>query len=219
MKKILLSSFTLLLLLNCFGQADTSAIRKKGFSFDKVRKTHAIFTDEIGGLFGIGGLAKGKMWFSYQSVSSYQFDPHAYFGIGFGVEAAGKTGVMLDEGGSKTAVMFPLFGELRASFLSKRVSPYLSQKAGYSFYGAGPKPRAEIIGGAMIETQLGIKTFISTKAAFNLSVGYRLQCLAVPPAYASQYSDVSPVLSAGSVTPAKKVEYYNYLSVHAGFTY
>ena len=215
MKKLLLLLSTTLLLLSGYAQTDTSAAKKK-FDFEKTKNSRYLATDEIGTLIGLSGHAAKKIYFSYHTVNSWQFDRHAYVGAGTGLELTGKKGLLLNEGNSQAAMMIPLFCELRASFLSKRVSPYFSAKSGYSFYLDFPSP--SLIGGGFVEGQIGLKAFINRNSSFNFSVGYRMQCLAVPEKYASQFSDIVPG-TAPSGTSAKTTEYFNFLSIHAGFCY
>jgi len=216
MKKLLFALTTTFIFLSAHAQTDTANITQGKFDFEKTRNTRYISTDEIGSLIGLGGHTKGKAFFSYQTVNAWQFDRHIYLGPGTGLEMTGKKGLMLDEGNSKAAIMIPLFCELRACFLSKRVSPYFSAKSGYAFYLDSPSPA--FMGGGFIEGQLGLKTFINRNSSFNFSVGYRMQCIAVPDKYASQFSDIVP----GSGAPGantKTNEYFNFLSIHAGFCY
>ncbi len=218
MKKHLLLIFTLFLAVATFAQQDSVKVKSKKFSWDKLKNSRYISSDEIGGLIGFGGRAPGKMYFSYHSVNGWQFNKHTYFAPGFGIEVSGKNGTMVNEGNTTTSLMVPLFGEIRYSFLSKKVSPFISQKAGYSFYVPGPKPSSSIIGGGMMQTQLGVKAYITRNAAINFSVGYRLQLLAVPPKYSSQFSDGIPT-TPNQIDVQKTQEFYHYLSFHLGFTY
>jgi hypothetical protein len=197
-------------------QADTTKTNQRKFSFEKTKNQRYLSTDEIGTLIGLAGNSAGKIFFSYQTVNSWQFDRHIYFGPGTGLEVTGGKNILLNEGNSKSAIMIPMFAEIRACVLSKRVSPYFSDKAGYTFYLATPKPG--LIGGGFIETQVGIKAFITKNASFNLSVGYRLQCLSVPSVYASQFGDMANI-PAGESQSSKTIEYFHFLSIHAGFCY
>ncbi len=216
MKKLLFPLSLILILVNANAQTDTTTIIKGKFDFEKTRNTRYISTDEIGTLIGLSGHSANKMFFSYQTVNSWQFDRHAYVGAGTGLEATGNKGLLLNEGNSKSAIMIPVYCELRASFLSKRLSPYLSAKTGYSFYLDFPTPA--LVGGGFVEGQVGLKAFINRNSSFNFSVGYRLQCLAVADKYASQFSDIVPGAGPPGQT-TKTVEYFNFLSIHAGFCY
>jgi hypothetical protein len=216
MKKLILALIGACILLSAYAQTDTVAATKGKFDFEKTKNPRYLSTDEIGTLIGLSSHTAKKTYFSYQTINEWQFDRHVYVGAGTGLEVSGKKGVLLDEGNSQAAIMIPLYCEIRASFLSKRVSPYLSAKTGYSFYLDSPDP--SLVGGGFVEGQVGLKTFIARNASFNLSVGYRMQCLAVAEKYASQFSDIEP----GYGTPGgntKTVEYFNFLSIHAGFCY
>ena len=215
MKKLLLVLTGAFIIVSGYAQTDSVAVKKK-FDFEKTKNTRYLAIDEVGALIGLSGHAANKMYFSYQTINAWQFDRHAYVGAGTGLEVTGKKGLLLNEGNSNAAIMIPIYGEIRGSFLRKRFSPYVSAKAGYSFYLDTPGP--SLIGGGFVEGQLGLKTFIAPNASFNFSVGYRMQCLAVPEKYSSQFSDMVP----GSGAPGssnKTVEYYNFLSIHAGFCY
>jgi hypothetical protein len=219
MKKNLLLTLTIFLTMATFAQNDSVAVKSKKFSWDKLKNSRYISSDEVGGLIGIAGRAPGKMYFSYQSINGWQFNKHTYIAPGFGIELSGKNGTMVNEGTNTTTnLMIPLFGEIRYSFLSKKVSPFISQKTGYSFYLPGPKPSSTIVGGAMMQTQIGVKAYITRYAAVNFSVGYRLQCLAVPSKFSSQFNDAVPTVPSQIDVP-KTDEFYHYLTFHLGFTY
>jgi hypothetical protein len=216
MKKLLLALAGACFFYVTQAQSDSATFTTGKFDFEKTKNPRYLATDEIGTLIGLSGHTTNKIWFSYQTVNSWQFDRHVYAGLGTGLEASGKKGLLLDEGSTKSAIMVPLYCELRASFLSKRFSPYFSAKSGYSFYLDFPNP--QLIGGGFVESQLGLKTFINRNSSFNFSVGYRLQCLAVPEKYAAQFSDIVPG-TGRSGSNQKTTEYYNFLSIHAGFCY
>lgn len=217
MRKFYLLLIISLLQIKTYAQTDSTKTGKIPFSLDYYKKKTYLAVDEIGGLFGITGLSKNTYFFSYHSVNAYQFDPHAYVGLGFGVEVSGKDQLLLNEGGSHNSLMFPLYAEIRGTFGSKKVAPILSAKGGYSFYVAPPTKPSGVIGGAMAQWQFGFKAFISKWATFNFSVGYRLQYLAIPPQYYAQFSDI---LSPDQPGPTHKTqEPYHFATVHAGFTY
>lgn len=218
MRKNLLFITLLTLAIGSFAQSDSTAVKSKKFSWDKLRKSRYISSDEIGALIGFAGRAPGKMYFSYHSINGWQFNKHAYVAPGFGIELSGKNGTMVNEGNTTTSLMVPIFGEIRYSFLEKKVSPFLSAKTGYSFYVAGPHPSSTIVGGGMVQLQFGVKTYISKNAAFNISAGYRLQELSVPEKFASQFSDAIPT-APGQIDVPKTQEFYHYATVHVGFTY
>jgi hypothetical protein len=218
MKKNLLLVLAVFLTLGVFAQNDSIPAKSRKFSWDGLKNSRYISSDEIGGLIGFAGRAPGKMYFSYQSINGWQFNKHTYIAPGFGIELSGKNGTLVNEGNTNMSLMVPLFGEIRYSFLSKKVSPFISQKMGYSFYVPGPKPSSTIIGGGMMQTQIGIKAFISRNAAINFSVGYRLQLLAVPNQYATQFNDGIPA-TPNQIDVQKTQEFYHYFTFHLGFTY
>jgi len=155
MKKLPLLLTAVFIILMAHAQNDTASLTRNKIDFEKTKNPRYLATDEIGTLIGLSGHTTNKTWFSYQTVNSWQFDRHAYVGAGTGLEASGKNGILLNEGNTKSAIMIPLYCELRASILSKRFSPYFSAKTGYSFYLGFPDPG--LIGGGFVEGQLGLK--------------------------------------------------------------
>jgi hypothetical protein len=64
----------------------------------------------------------------------------------------------------------PIFADLRANFLKTRITPFLSAGIGYSL-----STDEDIKGGLLVNPAFGVKFFVSSKAALNFSIGYRLQ--------------------------------------------
>ena len=122
--------------------------------YNKIRKRGYINMTETGFSAGDG--------FSYglQTVNGYLFNPMISLGLG--------TGVDIDKGNNLSFI--PLFIDLRAYMLEKRVSPYMCMAAGYSFSTEnGTK------GGRIVNPSLGVRIYLSPKSAILFSVGYRLQ--------------------------------------------
>ena len=175
-----------------------------------------VTTDEIGGIFGFTGLSKGRYFFSYHSSNVWQINRYFYIGPGFGFEIGGKNSIKFDNGNKQDAsIMMPLFMELRIVPGEKRIMPMISQKQGYTFYFAGKKPG--VVGGAMSQTQVGFKLMMNKWASFNMSVGYRLQYIAIPAQFANQFGDLEPMPTDVKPAPLRKV--YHYATIHVGFTY
>jgi tetratricopeptide (TPR) repeat protein len=120
--------------------------------------------------FGVGG-STNDISLGFSNSIGYLVNPYFSFGIGSGLDVY------------RERLMIPLFVDLRANFIKKRVSPLFSIGLGYSF-----TPRKDLTtpdgltysfrnsrGGFYLNPALGVRFFVSKKTALYLSLGFRLQ--------------------------------------------
>jgi hypothetical protein len=118
---------------------------------------------------------KGAMEFGYQLkvgeygldriklniVNGYQFNPYLTLGFGTGVRYYPDV----------EAALIPVFFDLRTCFVNKKISPYISVGAGYSFDATNNFQGV----GLMLSPNLGVDIKISEKSSLCFGAGYELQ--------------------------------------------
>jgi hypothetical protein len=102
-----------------------------------------------------------------QSINGYQFSPHMSAGVGLGLQT------------HTSLVLVPIFLDVHANFIAKKITPFVSLAAGYSYtlreifgfthLGTDTK------GGLMVSPAAGVKFFVKQKMALNVSLGFRYQ--------------------------------------------
>jgi hypothetical protein len=108
--------------------------------------------------------------FGIQTVNGYQFNPYFSAGIGIGRQLYSEL------------ILYPLFLDVRAVFMKTKLSPFLMGEIGSSFsqYQVfGTKKTYHDEGGFLGSVAGGVKYFLSSKVALNLSLGLRYQELTV----------------------------------------
>ncbi len=117
--------------------------------------------------------------FGLHTTNGFEFNKHISAGLGIGLEKSIHTNVF--EGGLRYGSFFlPVYSDVRIYFGKGNVQPYFGQSVGYMFFLYQPGNTAQNdqvkqIGGILINPSFGIKTQITPKTAFNISIGYRLQ--------------------------------------------
>jgi hypothetical protein len=205
-------------------EAEPVKAHKDTFSFAKTPSEGFVFTPEFGALFGVGQHTTNENYFDLKMVFAGLISHKTYIGAGFALDVLGKnSSIPIYEGYYRPlhALNVPLFLEVRHSFLQKRVSPFISQDAGYTFYLETPvSDIKDLIGGAMIETQVGAKIFISKKVAANVSLGYRFQQFILPGAeYYTYYGNNGYNYYYSNSNTKSTSVFYNYITLHFGFTF
>jgi len=98
--------------------------------------------------------------FGFRTVNGYQFNPYITAGVGLGYEQYGNSGFL------------PITFDSRIMFSRKKVSPVLNINGGYSV-------GVNNSGGGCLNPAIGLRIFLSKKAAFLFNVGYKTQQIAV----------------------------------------
>lgn len=72
---------------------------------------------------------------------------------------------------------FPIFGDLRYSFTTLKLRPYVDLKAGYGFYGYLQSVDGDATdeGGLYVSPAFGISLPLNEKKALNIGIGYTYQ--------------------------------------------
>lgn len=100
-----------------------------------------------------------KPLFALHSINGYLFNPHLFLGLGAGIEADDITAVI------------PVYAECRTYVSKAKTSPYFAAGGGYGFMYIN---QGKNDGGPMGHILAGLRVALSSKAAFNISAGYRL---------------------------------------------
>jgi len=138
-------------------QVKSSKNNNTNLNNDEIK--HSGYTNITEMNFGLGlGQYSSDYSFGIQTINGYLFNPYFSMGIGIGVDRY------------KNVTFVPLFADLRVNFLQTNVTPFLSGGIGYSL-GTDKVNK----GGLLVNPALGVKFFVSSKAALNFSIGYRLQ--------------------------------------------
>lgn len=231
--------------------ADEPAKKEKAkFSIDSVRPKGYCGIYEFGGLFGFTGNNASKdknfsgdsrsrghfkfsqPFFTFKTVQGYQLDRKLFLGGGIGFDVRGG---QTSSGVNWQAGMAPVFFEVRATLKNKRIAPFISQQTGYAIAfthdsrsGWGYTTWAETFpGGLHSETKVGFRLMIDKRAAFNFSVGYRMQHLArkyslVNAVFESQLGGFgwnSSLSNQTSTTPFWVHTFLHFVSVKTGFSF
>lgn len=117
------------------------------------------------GVFEIGHQLSGGLddRIKLNIINGYQLNP--YFSIGIG------TGVRLYY--LRDLPLIPLFFDLRANFINRKVSPYFSVGVGYSFDISDGFERY----GNLIDPNLGICIRVGNRTAINVGMGIEIQTI------------------------------------------
>ena len=107
----------------------------------------------IGYHFKIGVNNKG-----IQTINGYLINPYFSAGLGIGIQSI-----------SSYYTLYPIFADLRVNIINGLVTPFIVGDIGYSI-GSGYNK-----GGLLINPCLGVKFFVSSATALNVSIGYGLQ--------------------------------------------
>ncbi|MBP7388906.1 MAG: hypothetical protein KA841_00800, partial [Chitinophagales bacterium] len=152
------------------------------FNLSKVKTKGYINTLEIGGVFGVGQFrrfyAKEERYksdnnlklFSFQNISSFKLNSKTAVGFGLGVEV-GKV-----DGNKFVNLNLPFFADFRIRPIAKRFSPIFIEQIGFSMlplYAGGTSEPLKI--GALLNTKVGLNTYINSRSSFSLGLGYRFQ--------------------------------------------
>ena len=98
----------------------------------------------------------------FRTTVGYLVNPYFSAGAGMGIM------IVPDE-----SVLLPLFVDLRYNMLKKAVTPFISAGVGYSFSMSHNTYSRK--GGLMLNSNLGIKFFVSSRTAMNFSLGFKYQ--------------------------------------------
>ena len=114
---------------------------------------------ELGYQIGVGhfGLDRLKL----NIINGYQINPHFSLGFGTGLR------YYLDA----KAALFPVFADLRSTFVYDEVLPYLSLGLGYSFDATNNFEGV----GFLLNPRLGLSFKVADKYALNFGLGYEMQ--------------------------------------------
>ncbi|MDB5282050.1 MAG: hypothetical protein JWO06_1125 [Bacteroidota bacterium] len=114
--------------------------------------------------------------FKLSTSHGYLFNPNFFLGAG------GQVDMYRSRDNSFSAYhygfMIPVFADFRYTAIKNRFSPIVRQQIGYTFYVVPLKEMQYAkapLGGPLMETSLGARVYISSKASFILMVGYRFQ--------------------------------------------
>ena len=111
---------------------------------------------------------KSTMLPSLVNINGYRMNEHVSLGIGAGVTAL-------------SYMIFPVFADLRISFLKGNLNPVLALKGGYAFANNKKKIFNDYYGdfkntgGGMFHPEVGIKVVMTEQLEFLLTVGYYYQ--------------------------------------------
>ncbi|MFI5140569.1 MAG: hypothetical protein ACHQIM_22320 [Sphingobacteriales bacterium] len=193
---------------------DTIKIKFKPYAPDKVKKKGYSGGFEFGGLFGVRTniytymredlLINGQtasenrrtrfyspykeIFFSISTTHGYMFNPKLYMGGGGELDINDNGDNKLN-GDPTWRILLPFFTEFKYTPLQKKVSPFICQRVGYTFSVVPVsvlKLDEQLEAGPYLETKLGAKIYISSKAAFLISLAYRFQDFVVHPIYFSE---------------------------------
>lgn len=145
------------------------------FILDSIPPRSLAAAIEAGALFGFKANDENGRFYNYSNrfftlsaVFGYRLSRKLFLGAGAGFE--------ID---TRKYTQVPIFANLRYTFLHKRVSPFIDQKFGAAFLilpvnknyrnDGGP------IGGATLQTQLGVRVYATNRVQLGLSALYRFQ--------------------------------------------
>ncbi len=124
---------------------------------------------------------------------------------GYQITQAFSLGIGLEINEFRSLTLTPLTLDARITMAKTKIRPVFIINGGYSFGWNG------ILGGYVINPQLGFKAYISKKVAFVVNFGYRIQAKWV-------YID-APVNHEMYLDPEKLKYYYQYSTISAGFSF
>ena len=114
---------------------------------------------ETGYQFGVGDYGMSRL--KLNVINGYQFNPYFSMGLGVGLRYYTE-----DE-----QALIPLFADFRVHFMDKKVSPYFSLGAGYSF-----NPGDGFAGaGFFLNPAIGVNFKPSAKIGIHVGVDYEMQ--------------------------------------------
>lgn len=137
---------------------------------------------EVGYQMGVGDYAmdRWKMNFIY----GYQFNSTFSIGLGTGLRYYFE----------EETALIPVFTDIRTTLMDRKVSPYLSLAAGYSFDLTNDPDGA----GFLFNPALGVRFMASETVAVHVGLGYEMQKME---SYALSFSDLSRVVrNANAIT-------------------
>ncbi len=136
---------------------------------------------------GVGNVKNNR--FEIISSHGYQFNPIFFLGLGVGYNLSLN----------KKESSLPLFINPRINFLDEGTTPFWDVKGGYSFFGGR---------GYYVSSSFGVSFSKNDKVAFNIGLGYTLQC--------AKFDERSTIDPSKFVTLDEK---YNGISLKLTFEY
>ena len=117
--------------------------------------------------------------YGFHNINGFRINKHFSVGVGVGVEKY-EAEANFWYGSRGTAILAPLFTDVRWFFGKGKVQPYLAQAVGYAFcikqnqdydwYGSYKE-----VGGLIVNPAIGLSANVSSKIKLNISAGYRYQ--------------------------------------------
>ncbi len=170
--------------LTQYALADVDHIRRerlktekpKGiFIIDSIPPRSLAAAIEAGALFGFKANDENGRFYSYSNkfftlsaVLGYRLSRKLFLGAGAGFE--------ID---NRKYTQVPIFANIRYTFLNKRVSPFIDQKFGAAFLilpiNKNFRNDGGAIGGATLQTQIGVRVYVTNRVQLGLSALYRFQ--------------------------------------------
>jgi hypothetical protein len=144
---------------------ETDSVRPRVFKSEGV-----VIFQEIGYGYSTGQLRTSRGSFNYQSRSYTFLAGFGTYVADYVVLAAGTGYGQL----SPDRKIVPFFGEVRSHFSRKQFAPYLLIRGGYSV-GWRDGMTGNDWGGAMLETAVGIKTYLTPRHAIYAHFSYQQQ--------------------------------------------
>ncbi len=129
--------------------------------------------------------------FGLRTVNGYQFNPFVTLGLGLGYEQYGNSGLI------------PITLDTRIMFSRKKIAPVLNLNGGYA---AGVNNS----GGFCLNPALGLRIFMTKKAAFIFNLGYKMQQLKITSSVWDVY---------GNLVKKTKIENFNFLTLSLGVSF
>ncbi|MFN8288115.1 MAG: hypothetical protein U0V74_15270 [Chitinophagales bacterium] len=145
------------------------------FNLDSATKKRLAGYIDIGGLFGFKANDENGRFYKYTNnyftitaTGGYYVSRSLFLGAGAAIE-----------GDKNKYFQIPIFANIRYTILRKRVSPYLDQKLGAAFLilpvNKNYRTDGVPIGGATLQTQLGVRVLFTNRVSAHLGVLYRFQ--------------------------------------------
>jgi len=125
---------------------------------------------------GIDSVANKGYSFEIQQLIAYQFNPYFYTGVGAGLDFW----FYGENDQTKVSVFVPIFANITAKFIDKKMAPFVYANIGYAFKWQVEKRSDESVfygtkSGVYFQAGFGLNLKISEKLSILFSPYYRLQ--------------------------------------------